>query len=222
MAELHPEKLPALDPPLAGRTPTPEGEVVDRGPEWIDRETVELVAARVQAGLVPLAPTAEPALAAAAQETVERMFAQKLDASPLTTRFTAEHRAYALIATLTELAVNFAAGPVTAPPTRPGLAETMWATNQLEQELLGLRERVAGILEHNVDSEVVQVLCSKLAMVDTLTLAKLTNVSEASFVTWRKLRRGPRWVEIPMPSGRRMKVLYPIADVLVWLYGGVS
>lgn len=222
MAELQPDNLPMIDPPLAGRAPSLEGEVTDRGPEWIDRETVELVASRVQAGLVTLPNTAEPALAGASQDQVSRLFAQKLATSPLSSRFTAEHRAYALIATLSELAVNFASGPLAAPPLRPDLEQTMWATTNLERQLAELRPLVGAIFEEAPSSPLVTSVCSKLAMIDTARLAKLTGLSEASFVAWRKLRRGPRWVEVPMPSGNRSRVLYPISGVLVWLYNGAS
>lgn len=201
------DDLPTITPSLVG---APPGE--DRGPDWIDSETVAELGNQLESGIVVLHPQTGAIVEAAEQADLEQLFADHLAASPLATGYALTHRVYALVMSLRSLTEAKLKG------TRPDGAKIPFDHRGVQLATSGLELWLAQTADTltEVPAEHRGWLAAEASFVDTDTLARLTGMSVAALAQWRGDAAGPPWTVMP---GTRRTIRYPVAGVLAWLYG---
>jgi hypothetical protein len=212
MANLDPATLPMIDPPLTGREPV--RPLTDRGPEWIDQETVALLGQRIGNGLVSFPPETDQVVAGLDDAVLQATFAQHLSASPLSSGFAIEVRVFALAAAIREL-VGHKTSPVSSSGAQlPVNLDALWSLTQLEQHHQAGLAQVGAIMQRGADDPVVVALCDLALTLDPKQLAQLTGIPVGTLAAWRHAGKGPKFLS---PSNRQ--ILYPVGPFIEWMYG---
>ena len=209
MADL--DNRPHVEPSLATWPPT-EG-LADFGPEWIDAETVAALGAQIEAGLVQLPPEAGGVVASVSQEFLEGLFAQFLARPVLSASTPLPHRVVALASAIQEACRASSKGVVGDAPLSPSGMQKQLAIGNVELYLASKRVVLQDVLP-DAPEELLNVLLSKVAMIEPSVVSNLTGMSNAQLAAMRASGVGPRFVKLPRT---RSSIKYPLVGLLEWL-----
>lgn len=187
--------------------PADAGGVLDMGPPFLDRETVQALHDAVMAGQFTLDPAWSDALTVETNAVLETKFLERLRRSPLSASSpTLHHRRLALYEAVREIGAAHA-----VPGFGFGVHNVTRAIGDIETWLEGKRQelRVLGL-----DDEQVTAM---LMLLTPAQLAAMLQTSETNLAQWRESKRGPAYAKVSQRTVR-----YPVAAVLEWLRGAIS
>ena len=211
------ENLPEVDPPFRTRPADDTGNL-DRGPDWIDGETVARLGEQIAKGVITFPANPGVIVAETPDEELQALFARHLAASPLASPFALHHRTFALAqAIFTLIAAHDAGVTAAGAPAKPTLSSVEIAAGNLESWLVEA-SRSEDLPEEFTDEERT-FLARQTTLIDAATLAKLTGFGLNTLAAWRSAQVGPPYIKV---SNARRSIRYPVVGVLGWIYSMVT
>lgn len=191
----------------------------ERGPGWVDAETVAQLGSQIEAGLLTLPPHAASAVANASDEALDSLFASRLAGSPLSARTALPHRAYALAMVLRELADAVSVGTVGGAPV--GVPESQLGVMivNVEGYMASMRIEFDRFAPAGFPPELVDAAVQHTAMLTPELVERLTGLRLQQLAAMRSGGVGPAFVKVPRT---RASIRYPLVGLLSWLYGGAK
>lgn len=209
-----------LDPSLH-TWPTHDGACPPehRGPPTVDAETVQAVAAQIEAGILQFPPHTSNAVANVTDEALDEMFAGYLASSPLSARTALPHRTYALGRAFRDIASAVESGVHEGAPLAVSHHQVGVMIVNVEGYLAGMHAEFEQYAPASFPRELIATAVEHTAVLIPELVEKLTGLRLQQLAAMRSSGVGPAFIKVPRT---RSSIRYPLVGLLAWLYGGAS